>query len=116
MLEIELNVLIFAVDQIYGVNEFFGTGILEQEREALHGFVSEAAAAGFFPREVLLENVDGIAGASELFAAHGTGRTAADDCNFCHGQSQCRTSSISRRGIQRNGRSVLGPGKEPCLR
>ncbi len=80
----KLGALFVAGDELDGVNKFFWIGIVEQKREALDGFMSEAAAAGFFPREMLVKNVDGVAGAGQLFATHCAGRTAADDYDFSH--------------------------------
>jgi hypothetical protein len=66
------------------VDEFFGAGIIEKKRKTLNGFVSKAAAAGFFPGKMLVENVNFVTGAGELFAAHRSRRSAADDCNYRH--------------------------------
>ena len=53
--------------------------VLEEKRIALRGFVREAAAAGFFPGQALIEQVDGMTRQSELLAAHSAGRTATDN-------------------------------------
>jgi len=58
--------------------------IVEQEREALDGFVSETASTGLFPSEVLVKKINFVTGASELLATHCAGGPAANDCNFCH--------------------------------
>ena len=44
----------------------------------------EAAAAGLFPREVFVEDANGMTGAGQLFATHCAGRSAADDYDFSH--------------------------------
>src|SRR6266436_9585220 len=80
----EFGALFVAGDELDGVNQFFWIGIVEEKRKALNGFVSEAAAAGFLPREMLVKNIDGVAGAGELFATHCSGRTAADNYDFSH--------------------------------
>src|SRR5882724_12520707 len=80
----EFGALLVAGDELDGVDQFFWIGIVEKKREALNGFVGEAAAAGFLPREMLVKNVDGVAGAGELFATHCSGRTAADNYDFSH--------------------------------
>lgn len=57
---------------------------MQKERVGLDGFVGEAAAAGLFPGEMLVEDGDGVAGAGQLFAAERAGGAAADDCDFSH--------------------------------
>jgi hypothetical protein len=44
----------------------------------------QPAAAGFFPGQMLVENIDGVTRTGQLFAAHRAGRAAADDRNVCH--------------------------------
>src|ERR1700739_1486455 len=80
----ELGALFVAGDELDRVNQLFGIRIVEQKREALDGFMSEAAAAGFLPRQMLVKDIDGVAGAGQLLAAHGAGRTAAYDYDFSH--------------------------------
>src|ERR1700719_431306 len=69
----QFGALFVAGDELDGVNQFFWIGIVEKKRKALNGFMGEAAAARFLPGEMLVENIDGVAGASELFATHGAG-------------------------------------------
>jgi len=66
----EPGALLIAGDELDGVNEFFGIRIVEQERKALNGLMREAAAAGLFPREVFVEDANGMTGAGQLFATH----------------------------------------------
>ena len=53
--------------------------VLEKKRIALRGFVGEASAAGLFPGQVFIEEIDGMTRQSELLAAHSAGRTATDN-------------------------------------
>ena len=76
--------MFLAADEVDGMNQLFGIRIVEQEREALDGFVGESAAAGFFPGEVLVKEIYFVTGAGELLAAHCAGGPAANNCNFGH--------------------------------
>src|ERR671923_478855 len=80
----EGGVMLLAADELDGVDELFGIGIVEQEREALDGFVSESSAAGFLPGEMLVKKIYLVAGSRELLATHSAGGPAAYDCNFGH--------------------------------
>src|SRR5260370_16523265 len=82
----ERGVVLFAADQLDGIHQFLGIGIIKQKREALDGFVRQAAAAGFFPRQMLVKKIDAMARACELFSAHRAGRSAADDRYLGHGR------------------------------
>jgi len=84
MLHFERRAMLLAADQLDGMNKLFRIGIVQQEREALDGFVSEAAAAGFFPRQVLVIEIYLVTRASKLLAARGPGGPAAYDCNLRH--------------------------------
>jgi len=66
------------------VDQLLGIWIIEQERKTLNGFVRQAAAAGFFPGQMFVKNLDGMASAGKFRSAHGTRRTTTDDCDFCH--------------------------------
>jgi hypothetical protein len=46
--------------------------------------MGQPTAARLFPSEMLVKNIDGMTRAGQLLAAHGAGRSAADDRNFCH--------------------------------
>src|SRR5205807_4787331 len=83
---IERGVLLFAADQFDGIHQLLGIGIIEQEWKALNGFVRQAAAARFLPRQVLVKKIDLVARARELFAAHRAGRSAANDRYLSHGR------------------------------
>ncbi len=80
----ELGALFVGGNQVDGVDQFLGVGIVEKKREPLDGFVSESAAAGLFPCEMFIKNANGVAGAGKLFATHRAGRSAADDYDFSH--------------------------------
>jgi hypothetical protein len=54
--------------------------VVEEERKALDRFVREAATTGFFPREVLIKNLNFVPRARKLLSAHCAGGPAADDC------------------------------------
>src|SRR6266849_11153318 len=95
----ESGVLLFAADQLDGIHQFLGIAIIEQKREALNGLVRQAAAAGFFPRQVLVKKVDLVARARELFTTHCAGRSAADDRYLCHGRDLLSAfNSVPARG------------------
>jgi hypothetical protein len=84
MRHFEGGAMFLAAYKFDGMNELFGIRIVEQEREALDGFVCESSAAGLFPGEVLVKKMDFVTGASELLATHCAGGPAANDCNFGH--------------------------------
>src|SRR5260370_18275046 len=67
---VERGVVLFAADQLDGIHQLLGIGIIKKEREALNGFVRQAAAAGFFPGEVLVKKIDCVAPAPELVSPH----------------------------------------------
>ena len=106
MLEVESGAVIFGAYDFDVVNELLGMGIIQQERVTLRGFVSKAAAAGFFPGEMLVENPYGVTSAGKLLAAHRARRTTADTDYFRHSSShtlQAENASIRlRRGEGRN--------------
>src|SRR5713101_6276129 len=81
---VERGVVLFAADQLDGIHQLLGIRIIKQEREALNGFVRQAAAAGFFPGEMLVKKIDCVARARELFSTHRSGRSAADDRYLGH--------------------------------
>ena len=92
--------MFFAADQLDGIHQFFRIGIIEQEREALDCLVRQAAAAGFFPRQMLVKKIDLVARARELFTTHRAGRSAADDRYLGHGRvSLSAINSVPARGI-----------------
>ena len=72
MRHVERRAMIVAADQLDGMHQFFRIRIVEQEREALDGFVREPAAARLLPRQVLVENIDRMSGARQ--AARRTSR------------------------------------------
>jgi hypothetical protein len=84
MLQCQRSARVFRADDFDFLNELFGQRIIEQKRKALRGFVRQATATGLFPGEVLIENVHGVAGASELLAAHGARRAPTDNDIVCH--------------------------------
>lgn len=79
--------MIFGADDFDAVNQLFGMRIIQEKREALRSFVGETAAAGLFPSEVFIEDVDGMTGARELFAAQRAGRPATDNDIVSHSRS-----------------------------
>ena len=85
--------MLFAANQLHRMNQFLGVGIVQQEREALNGFVRQAAAARFFPRQVLVEQIDLVPRARQLFTAHCAGRPTADDRYLSHGCDSLRSSN-----------------------
>jgi len=87
---LEFGALFVAGDEFDRVDELFGIGIIEKKWKPLNGFVSEAAAAGFLPCEMLVKNVNSVAGAGELFATHRSRRSAADDYDFSHAFARYR--------------------------
>jgi hypothetical protein len=46
--------------------------------------MSQTTAAGFFPSEALIKNVDLVSRARNLLTAHRAGRSAADNRNLSH--------------------------------
>ena len=95
----ERGMLLLAADQLDGIHQFFGIGIIKQEREALNGFVRQSAATGFFPSQVLIKKMNLVARARELLTAHCAGRSAADDCYLGHScVSLSAINSVPARG------------------
>ena len=80
----ERRALIVTRNQLHRMNQFFGIRIFQQEGIFLDRFVRQPAAARLFPCEVLIENRHVVPGASQLLAAHCTGRASADDCYLGH--------------------------------
>src|SRR5262249_1540495 len=72
MRHVERGALLIAGNQLDGVNEFLGISVFEQKREALNGFVGEAAAARLFPGEMLVKDFYRVTCAGKFRAAHGT--------------------------------------------
>ncbi len=65
----------------------------------MNGFVGQAAAARFFPRQVLVKKIDFVARARELFTTHRAGRSTADDRYLSHGRvSLSAFNSVPGRG------------------
>src|SRR5437016_3795099 len=96
---VQRGVLLFATDQFDGIHQLLGIGIIEQEWKTLNGFVREAAAARFFPRQVLVKKIDLVARARELFATHRAGRSAADDRYLSHARVSLSVfNSVPGRG------------------
>src|SRR5215471_873384 len=69
MRHVERSVLLVAGDEFDRVNQLLRIGIIEQEREALDGFVSQAAPARLLPGEMFIKNFDGVACAGKFHAA-----------------------------------------------
>jgi hypothetical protein len=86
------------------MNELLGIRIVEQEREALDGFVGKAATAGLFPGEVLVKKIYFVTGTRELLAAHCAGGPSANDCNFGHS-----VLSLYRSRAQSDAQHASGP-------
>src|ERR1700694_2477830 len=84
MRHIERGVVLFAADQLDGIHQLLGIGIIKQEWKALNGLVRQPAAAGLFPRQVLVKKIDLVARARKLFTAHCPGRSPADDRYLSH--------------------------------
>src|SRR5215470_3168000 len=84
MRHLEGGALLVAGDKFDGVDQLLGIWIIEQERKTLNGLVSQPPAAGFFPGQMFVKNLDGMASAGKFRSAHGTRRTPTDDCDFCH--------------------------------
>ena len=76
----------------------------------------QAAAARFFPRQMLVKKFDFVARARKLFTAHCAGRSAADDCYLGHGSVSLRLSIPFPGGgmpvISSIGDGSLGEGKD----
>src|SRR2546430_17342585 len=106
---VEGGVLLFATVQFDGVHQLLGIGIIEQEWKALNGFVRQAAAAGFFPRQVLVKKIDLGARARELFTTYRAGRSPADDRYLSHGRVSL-TAFISFPGRGNPAMSSFGDG------
>ena len=100
----EDGAMFLAANELDGVNELLGIRIVEQERETLDGFVGESAAAGLFPREMLVKKIHFVTGASELLATHCAGGSAANDCNFGHS-----LLSLYRSRTKSDAQHALGP-------
>jgi hypothetical protein len=119
MLQIQFRALIFRADNFHIADKFFGMRIIQKKREALRGFMSEPAAAGFLPRKVFVKNLNGVARARKLFATNRAGRTATDNHVFGHGPTRNGLlPSIPAR--EKSGRETLPirtggrePGKNP---
>ena len=94
--------MLLAADQFDRVHQFLRIAIVQQEREALDGFVREPAAAGLFPSQMLVDDIDCVPRARELFAAHRAGRPASDNRYLCH-------VCVSQRAL------ISAPGAESWL-
>ena len=71
-------------DEFGVMNLFFGGRAVEEEGIFFDGFVGEAAAAGFFPGQMLVEKRDVESGDAQFLGAKSAGRTAADNGNVFH--------------------------------
>ena len=71
-------------DEFGAVNLFFFGGAVEEERIFFDGLVGKAAAAGFFPGEMLVEKRDVESGNAEFFGAKSAGGAPADNGNVLH--------------------------------
>src|SRR4029077_11260651 len=99
MAHIQHHALLVAADQLDRAHQFFGIRIIQEKREALDGFMGQPAAARFFPRQVLVKNMDAVPGVRQLLATHRSGWPATDNRNLCH-------VLVARRG----------PAFAPCAR
>ena len=121
----ERGAVLLAADELDGVDQLLGMRIVEQEREALDGFVGESAAAGLFPGEMLVKKIYLVTSASELLATHCAGGPAANDCNFGHAcflrtlfvpgdaQNTQEPLAVERRVTKRSGGTPpLGDGED----
>jgi len=90
--EAQVGALSIAGDELDPLNHSFGVRAIEQERIAQEGFMCEAAAAGFFPGEMLIEKGDLQAGGRKPLGAQSSGRPSAHDGNAprSHGFSSFR--------------------------
>ena len=107
-----------AGNQLGGADFFFGLRTAEKERVALDGFVREAAAAGLFPGEMLVEERDVEACAGEFFSAEGAGRPAANNGNLLHSvvtriSERCGSGPEGKYSI--NGRGFGEAGLGVCV-
>jgi len=84
MAEVEMGAMILSADDFDVANELFWMIVVQKEWVALGGLVREAAPTRLFPRKMLVVDVDGMAGQSELFAAHCAGRAATDNDIVSH--------------------------------
>ncbi len=82
MRHFERHTLIVAADQVDRAHQFLCVRVFEEKRKAFHRFVREAAAAGLFPREMLIKNPDFVSRSRKLLTAHCAGGSAADDGYF----------------------------------
>ena len=119
MFKIEMRAMILGADDFDVANQFFRVIVVEEERVALRGLVGEAAATGFLPVKVLVVNIDGMAGQSELLAAHCAGGTATYNYIVSHRSST--KSFVYSSGVGRKvrvGKRFSCNGKkhqtEPC--
>ena len=104
MRQIQRGALILRADEFDFLDEFFWKRIIEQERETLRGFVGETAATRLFPREMLIENVYGVAGASELLATHGSRRPTTDNDIVSHSSPLNTVVGVSAGGMTHRGK------------
>lgn len=71
-------------DEFGVMNLFFGGRAVEEEGIFFDGFVGEAAAAGLFPSQMLVEKRDVESGNAQFFGAKSAGGTAANNGNAFH--------------------------------
>ena len=81
---LETRAMASAGNQFRGADFFFDLRAAQQEGIFFDGFVGEAAAAGFFPCEMLVKQRDVEARAGEFFSAEGAGRPSANYGNLFH--------------------------------
>src|SRR5262249_28554720 len=99
MAHVQQGVLIIAGDELDRMDQLLLVGVIEQKREVLNGLVSEPPAAGLLPRQMLVKDLNPVTRARELLATHGSGRSAADDCDVCHLDISL-TAPNSARGVR----------------
>src|SRR4029077_20456292 len=73
-----------ARNQVSPADNFLVIGGIKQEGIRFNGFVRQSAAAGFFPRQALVENRDLKTGTGQPLAAERTDGTAPDNEIFLH--------------------------------
>ena len=79
MAHLEARAMAAAGNQLGGADDFLGVRSIEKEGIRFDRFVREAAAAGLFPGEALVENRNLKTPAGKALAAEGAGRPSSDD-------------------------------------
>ena len=114
MAHFESRAMAAAGNQFGGADDFFGLRGIEQEGIGFDGFVSQAAAAGLFPREALVEDRHLKSGAGQTLAAERTGRTSSDDGDFFHVPC-CDLAQVSGNTAAMNQEASIAPNNAAAV-